>query len=362
MKALIAMSGGVDSSVAALLTRDAGFDCVGCTMRLYDNVDAGVPREKACCSLDDAEDARSVCYRLGMKHFTFNFTEEFREKVIGNFVDSYLRGETPNPCIECNRCLKFDRLLDRARVLGCDCVVTGHYARIEREGERYLLKKAADPAKDQSYVLYMLTQEQLAHIRFPLGGLSKAETRAIAEEHGFLNANKPDSQDICFVPDGDYARVIELRTGQPSEPGDFIDRSGRVLGRHQGIIRYTLGQHRGLGLYWHEPLYVLKIDPARNTVTLGPQEALFSRELTARAFNWISGAAPEGEMRCTAKARYRQREQAASAVALPDGSVRVVFDEAQRAITPGQSVVLYDGDTVLGGGIIAASKASEGGQ
>ena len=352
-KALIAMSGGVDSAVAAKLMRDAGWDCVGCTMHLYDNADAGVSRGKTCCSLDDVEDARSVAWRLGIPHHVFSFQDEFRERVIQKFVDCYAHGATPNPCIDCNRYLKFDKLMERAALLGCDCVVTGHYARIAEENGRYYLKRAIDRAKDQSYVLYMLTQAQLAHIRFPLGELTKAETRRIAEESGFVNARKPDSQDICFVPDGDYARVIELYTGKQSEPGDFVDQNGKVLGRHQGLIRYTIGQHRGLGLGWHEPLYVLRIDPERNRVVLGPQEALFSRELTAGDFNWTGGETPKEAFRCAAKARYRQIEQPAAAEPLPDGRVHVVFDEPQRAITPGQSVVLYDGDIVLGGGTIA---------
>ena len=358
MKALIAMSGGVDSAVAALLTRDAGYDCIGCTMRLYDNADAGISRSRTCCSLDDAEDARSVAYRIGMPHYVFNFTDEFREQVIGKFIGCYARGETPNPCIDCNRYLKFGKLLERAKVLGCESVVTGHYARIEAENGKYYLKKAADRSKDQTYVLYMLTQAQLARIRFPLGGLTKTETRRIAEERGFVNAKKPDSQDICFVPDGDYARVIELHTGKQAEPGNFVDREGKILGRHQGIIRYTVGQHRGLGLGWHEPLYVLRIDAAKNEVVLGPKEALFSRTLTAADFNWIGGEAPSGPIRCAAKARYRQIEQPATAEDLGDGRVRVTFDEPQRAVTPGQSAVLYDGDTVLGGGTILASEGT----
>ena len=310
-KALIAMSGGVDSAVAALLTAEAGYDCIGCTMHLFENQDAGVSPARSCCSLDDAEDARSVAYRLGMPHYVFNYTEEFRERVICRFVSCYLRGETPNPCIDCNRSMKFGKLLERAQVLGCDCVVTGHYAVIEERDGRYSLKKARDAGKDQTYVLYMLSQEQLARIRFPLGGMTKAETRRLAEARGFLNAKKPDSQDICFVPDGDYARVIELHCGYPAAPGSFVDREGRILGQHRGIIRYTVGQHRGLGLGWHEPLYVLRIDAEKNEVVLGPQEALLSRELVAPAFHWIAGEPPRGPVRCMAKARYRQREQPA---------------------------------------------------
>ena len=350
-KALIAMSGGVDSAVAALLTQRAGYDCIGCTMKLYDNADDAA-RERSCCALDDAEDARSVAFRLGIPHFVFNYTERFRREVIGNFVDCYRRGRTPNPCVECNRHLKFGALLERAAEMGCDCVVTGHYARIGERDGRFFLKKGLDPAKDQSYVLSMLTQEQLAHIRFPLGELTKAEVRAIAEAEGFRNAHKSESQDICFVPDGDYARVIEALTGEPSKPGNYVNQNGQVIGRHQGLIRYTIGQHRGLGLGTHERLCVLALDPEKNTVTLGPEAALYKSELTASGVSWVSGETPGEPLRCAVKTRYRQREQAATAIPTGPDTLRVVFDAPQRAITPGQTVVLYEGDTVLGGGVI----------
>lgn len=351
-KALIAMSGGVDSSVAAYLMKEAGYECIGCTMRLYENEDAGVSRDQTCCSLDDVEDARSVAYRLGMPYYVFNFSDDFKEKIICKFINSYEMGRTPNPCIDCNRYMKFEKLHERAKILGCDKVVTGHYARIEHDGERYLLKKAVDESKDQSYVLYSLTQEGLAHTAFPLGSLCKSETRKIAEEHGFINAHKPDSQDICFVPDGDYARVIELNTGKKYEPGDFVDKQGNVLGRHRGIINYTIGQRKGLGISAAAPLYVCSIDKKNNTVVLGDDKDLYSDTLEADEFNWISGVVPASPVRCRAKIRYRQKEQPATAYPIGDAMVKIVFDEPQRAITPGQSAVLYDGDVVLGGGTI----------
>ena len=351
-KALIAMSGGVDSSVAAYLMKEAGYECIGCTMRLYENEDAGVSRDQTCCSLDDVEDARSVAYRLGMPYYVFNFSDDFKEKIICKFINSYEMGRTPNPCIDCNRYMKFEKLHERAKILGCDKVVTGHYARIEHDGERYLLKKAVDESKDQSYVLYSLTQEGLAHTAFPLGSLCKSETRKIAEEHGFINAHKPDSQDICFVPDGDYARVIELNTGKKYEPGDFVDKQGNVLGRHRGIINYTIGQRKGLGISAAAPLYVCSIDTKNNTVVLGDDKDLYSDTLEADEFNWRSGVVPASPVRCRAKIRYRQKEQPATAYPIGDAMVKIVFDEPQRAITPGQSAVLYDGDVVLGGGTI----------
>ena len=269
-KAIIAMSGGVDSSVAALLTKESGDQCIGATMKLFHNEDVGIKREKTCCSLDDVEDARNVCYRMGIRYYVFNFSERFKEDVMDRFVDAYEHGSTPNPCIDCNRYLKFDKMFQRMRELEYDYIVTGHYARVEYDEEknRYLLKKAVDDTKDQSYVLYMLTQEQLAHISLPLGGLRKTEVREIAEKHGFVNARKHDSQDICFVPDGDYAKFIEQYTGRKSIPGDFVDTEGNILGKHKGIIHYTLGQRRGLGIPAASRLYVCDISPKTNQVVL----------------------------------------------------------------------------------------------
>ncbi len=352
MKALISMSGGVDSSLAAKLMKDKGFDCIGCTMKLYHNEDAGIESSRTCCSLDDVEDARSVAYKLGMPFYVFNFTDAFRDTVIRKFIESYENGITPNPCIDCNRYMKFDKLYERAKTLGCDYIVTGHYARIEEENGKFVLKKALDETKDQSYVLYSMTQDQLVHTMFPLGSMQKTEVRAIAEESGFVNADKPDSQDICFVPNGDYASVIELQTGKESAEGNFVDKQGNNLGRHKGVIHYTIGQRKGLGVSSTEPLYVCNICPKDGNVVLGSNDDLFSREADVSDFNWISGEVPGSEFRCKAKIRYRQPEQWVTVIPTGADTVHIVFDEPQRAITPGQAAVFYDGDTVLGGGTI----------
>lgn len=346
------MSGGVDSSVAAYLMKQRGFDCIGVTMKLFSNEEIGCSRAKTCCSLEDVEDARSVAYRLGIPYYVFNFTEDFGRQVIDRFVAAYENGATPNPCIDCNRYLKFERLYRRAAELGCDRVATGHYARIEKQGDRYLLKKASDESKDQSYVLYAMTQEQLAHTAFPCGALSKTQTRQIAEEQGFLNAEKPDSQDICFVPDGDYAAFIRRYTGKSYPDGPFVTTRGEIIGRHRGIIHYTVGQRKGLGISSDRPLYVQSIDAAKNTVVLGENRELFGTELNAVNFNWIAFETPPDILRAKAKIRYRHREQWATVEVTGKNTVHLVFDAPQRAETRGQAVVLYDGDTVLGGGEI----------
>ena len=329
-------------------------------MKLYNNEDAGIPREHTCCSLDDVEDARSVAHRLGMPYYVFNFSDDFKEKVIDKFVSEYLRGFTPNPCIDCNRYMKFDKLFERADILGCDHIATGHYARIEKCGDKYLLKKAVDLSKDQSYVLWNMTQEQLSRTLFPLGELNKTETRDIAQRYGFINADKPDSQDICFVPDGDYGTVIEKYTGKESIPGSFIDSKGNVLGKHNGIIRYTIGQHRGLGISLGAKFYVTAIDAQNNTVTLGKSEELMSKGAVVSDFNFIGGEALAGKFKCKAKVRYRQTEQDAVAEVKENGDVAVIFTDLQRAVTRGQSAVLYDGDTVIGGGTIIDIISAEG--
>lgn len=352
-KALIAMSGGVDSSVAAWLVQSMGIDCIGCTMKLYDNEDiCMVKQSRTCCSADDIEDAKNVCRRLGIPHYVFNYRDEFEETVMRHFVEAYEIGMTPNPCIECNKYFKFNRLMQRASELGCDYVVSGHYARIEKTDKGYILRKGIDESKDQSYVLYDMNQETLAHTLMPLGTMTKDEIRMIAADLGFVNADKKDSQDICFVPDGDYAAFIEKFRGRKAQPGHFIDKAGNIIGEHGGIIHYTIGQRKGLGRGFGKRVYVCGIDPENNTVVLGDNEDLYTKNLKAENFNWTSPTHPADEFRCKVRTRYNQQEQPASV--RPEGinTVHIEFDTPQRAITPGQSAVLYDGDIVIGGGII----------
>lgn len=340
-RAMIAMSGGVDSSVAAYLTMKAGYDCMGMTMRLFGKEESG-----------DLEDARRVADTLGMPFRVFDFTDAFRQCVIDRFVFAYERGETPNPCIDCNKYLKFGRIFQVMDELGYDYVVTGHYARIEKVNGRFFLKKGLDEAKDQSYVLYALTQAQLSRTLFPLGVMSKDAAREIAVEQGFVNARKRDSQDICFVPDGDYAAFLERYTGKHYPAGSFQDTEGTVLGTHKGIVRYTIGQRKGLGLALPCPMYVKEKDLEKNAVILCRNEELFSRALDARDFNWSALDCPAGSLRCEAKIRYKHLQQPATVTATGPDTVHVEFDAPQRAICKGQAVVLYDGDTVLGGGTI----------
>ena len=350
--ALIAMSGGVDSSVAAALMVQRGYDCIGVTMKLRSSSDCACT-EKSCCTADDAEDARNAAYSMGMKFYVFNFVDEFERDVIGRFISAYENGQTPNPCIDCNKYMKFDHLLRWAKEHGMEYVVTGHYARVEQDEAtgRWLLKKGLDEGKDQSYVLYNLTQEQLAHVRLPLGALHKTEVRAIAEQQHFINARKHDSQDICFVPDGDYEKFMEDFTGKHYPDGDFLDTEGRKVGTHKGAVRYTIGQRKGLGLAMGAPVYVCAKDMQANTVTVGPEENLFDRIVYADEVNWIAIPELTGPLRVTARTRYHQVEQAATVYPAECG-FRLEFDQPQRAPTPGQAVVLYQGDVVLGGGTI----------
>lgn len=342
---LIGMSGGVDSSVAAFLLQQENYDCVGCTMELYCRPGAGE---------SNVRDAKAVADRMGIPFHVFDFQQDFHAKVIGNFIRCYESGVTPNPCIQCNRYLKFGVMLEKALALGCTHVATGHYAQIRQDTQtgRYLLYKAADKAKDQTYFLYSLTQHQLAHTLFPLGGLTKGEARDIAEQQGFITARKRDSQDICFVPDGDYVSFMKEYTGKTYPTGNYLDLTGKVVGTHQGAVCYTLGQRKGLGIALGAPVYVCAKDMEQNTVTVGPNEALFHNALRAADLNWIPFPALTEPIEVTAKIRHSQNEQPATVYPEENGTVWVEFEQPQRAITPGQAVVLYQGDMVVGGGTI----------
>ena len=353
-KALIAMSGGVDSSVAAFLTKDMGYDATGITLKLFDNKDIGEKREKTCCSLDDIDDARRVCLKLGIPYYVYNFKDSFKENVIDRFIRAYENGTTPNPCIDCNREIKFGALLDWALDQGADAMATGHYARVRLDtpSGRWQLLRGADRRKDQTYFLYQLTQHQLAHLLLPVGDYEKPALRALAAANGLSNAQKADSQDICFVPDGDYEKFMEDFTGKRYPAGDFLDEAGRKVGTHKGAVRYTIGQRKGLGLAMGAPVYVCAKDMQANTVTVGPEKSLFDRIVYAEEVNWIAIPALTAPLRVTARTRYHQVEQAATVYPAGEDRFRLEFDEPQRAPTPGQAVVLYQGDVVLGGGTI----------
>ena len=348
MKAMIAMSGGVDSSVAAYLMQQGGYDCAGGMMALCNSALLG------CEPADNIADARAVASRLGLPFYCFDNTGEFEAQVVDHFVRTYESGGTPNPCIQCNRYLKFGTFLENAMSMGYDCIATGHYAQIRQDPEsgRYLLLRAGDRSKDQTYFLYSLTQQQLSHTRFPLGELTKEEVRQIAQAQGFLNARKRDSQDICFIPDGDYLKFMKRYTGKTYPQGDFLDSTGKVVGKHSGAVGYTIGQRKGLGLAMGEPVYVCAKDMGQNTVTVGNNESLMKTTLRAADWNWIPFPALTAPIRVTAKVRYRHTEQPATVYPEADGFARVEFDEPQRAITTGQAVVLYQEDLVIGGGTI----------
>lgn len=346
---LIGMSGGVDSAAAALLLQREGYDVSGCTLQLYDHLDGG------CGSAREAEDARAAAAELGIPFSLAYEGEDFHTHVVDDFVRTYCAGRTPNPCIECNRRVKFSGLLRRADELGIDYIATGHYARVRYDETlcRWQLLRGLDRGKDQSYVLYPLTQEILSRLLLPVGDHDKGSVRAMAEDRGLSNANKPDSQDICFVPDGNYAAFLE-KQGVTLSPGDFVDRSGRVLGRHKGLECYTMGQRRGLGVSADRPLYVVGKNGDNNTVILGDEADLYARTVWAEDFNWVSLPPAAEPLAVTAKTRYSQNEADATLYPEEGGRVRLVFRLPQRAITAGQSLVVYQGEAVVGGGIICS--------
>jgi tRNA-specific 2-thiouridylase len=351
MRIVVAMSGGVDSSVAAALLTEQGHDVIGLSMQLYDQ--SGPEAFGSCCSLDDLYDARRVASTLNFPHYIVNFEKQFRDTVIANFVSEYTAGRTPLPCAHCNSDLKFSTLLDRARGLGAEYVATGHYARVEQRGDgRWLLKRSADREKDQSYFLFSLTQDQLAHAVFPVGDLTKPEVREQARRLSLNVADKPDSQEICFVPDHDYASFVARHAPAAARGGAIVNESGEHLGDHAGVHRFTIGQRKGLGVSATAPLYVLKIDPDSRAVTVGPRSALDRDRLTASGVNWIAIDAPTGWVTAAAQIRHRHLPAAGRVRALGDGRAEFVFDAPQPAVTPGQAVVFYDGDTVVGGGWI----------
>jgi tRNA-specific 2-thiouridylase len=353
------MSGGVDSSVAAALLAEQGHEVIGLSMQLYDQRD-GQASFGTCCTIDDLHDARRVASTLGIPHYVVNFERQFQDQVLSNFVTEYLSGRTPIPCVHCNSDLKFATLLDRAQGLGADMVATGHYARIDRTAGHHTLRRGLDRSKDQSYFLFSLTQAQLRHALFPVGGLQKDDVREYARTRKLPVAQKPDSQEICFVPDGDYAGFIEQHATEGNEGnaltrsarGPIVNQTGAVLGQHSGVHRFTVGQRKGLGLATGTPLYVLELRPADNEVVVGPREALEETTLTASGVNWISGEIPAEPIRVLAQIRHRHVAASAQVRALPEGRAELEFDAAQTAITPGQAVVFYDGDVVVGGGWI----------
>ncbi len=358
-RVLVGMSGGVDSSVAAALLCEAGYDVVGVTLNVWPERDATqalVEREDACCALGAVEDARRVAAHLGIPYYVVNFRDVFRRQVMANFAAEYARGRTPNPCVRCNQFVKFDALLARAVALGADYVATGHYARIDRDAAsgRWRLRRAVDRQKDQSYVLYVMSQERLARTLFPLGGLTKPAVRALAERLGLVTAAKPESQEICFVPTNNYRDYLAEAAPETRRPGPIVDLAGRVVGQHDGVAYYTIGQRRGLGLATGEPLYVVDLLADENRVVVGPREALLAEGCLVEDVSYVALAGVDAPTVAQARIRYRAEDVPATLHPAPDGRVAVRFAAPQRAVTPGQTIVFYDGDVVLAGGTIAS--------
>jgi tRNA-specific 2-thiouridylase len=351
------MSGGVDSSVAAALLVQGGYDVIGLTMHLWTDPkgeEMALNRASGCCSINMSQDAAAVANRLGFRHYVLDLSREFHGSVVENFGAEYLAGRTPNPCVRCNSFVKWQTLLERSRKMGCDYLATGHYARVARVGDRMQLRRALHHEKDQSYALWGLSQESLAHTIFPLGELTKPEVRKLASELDLATADKPESQDICFVPDDDYRRFLKdnFPEGlQLLERGEIIGPGGKVLGLHSGVTNYTIGQRKGLGIAADRPLYVYEIDPVSNRVYVDYDENCFSESALVHSVNWVSIAEPEGPITCQVKVRYRDAGHGATIIPQPDGTVRIEFESPVRAVTPGQSAVFYDGDVVLGGGV-----------
>ena len=354
-KVVIGMSGGVDSSVAAYLLKEQGYDVIGVTMQIWQEDKDYTEREGGCCSLSAVDDARRVANKIGIPFYVMNFRDSFKEKVIDYFVQEYIDGKTPNPCIACNKHLKFDELLRKARGIGADYVATGHYAKIEERDGRHLLIRSDDYRKDQTYALYNFTQDQLAHTLMPCGEYTKDRIREIAKEIGLSVYNKKDSEEICFIPDNDHGRYIKEARPLEVVKGNFVDKNGNVLGQHKGIVYYTIGQRKGLGIAFGKPMFVIDINAKNNTVILGDNSDLFQYNLIAKDVNFISIEDIKEPIRVKAKVRYAAKPADATVYKVAEDKIKIVFDEAQRAITKGQSVVMYDGDKVVGGGIIESS-------
>ena len=356
MKVVVAMSGGVDSSVTAALLKQDGYQVIGATMQVWPSNDLAEEALEfgGCCGLDAISEAKNVASTIGIPHYVMNFRNEFAQKVLANFCQEYSLGRTPNPCIRCNEHIKFDALLNRARDLGADFIATGHYARIEHNevNDRHLLKKGVDHMKDQSYVLYMMSQDQLKHSLMPLGVFTKEKVRQIARELGLSAADKADSQEICFIPDDNYSRFLKAYMPEMAKPGSILDREGNTLGEHRGILFYTIGQRKGLGISAEEPMYVVAIDRGRNAIIVGSKEDVYSDELIAADINWIAKQSPKQPIELKAKIRYRHREADTVIMSISRSEAHVKFKQAQMAITPGQAIVFYDKDTVVGGGTI----------